>query len=134
MSVEAYVIAALVDEGSPKKAFQAGVTEDDFEFHDEEFAWIIGRAERRKPITPRLFKKQFPEFDFIKPRESIGDLIEELKQERAYLTISSAIEQIIAGEAPLDQENALEKALELRELLGDALKIHAPQSDVLIKG
>ena len=134
MSVEAYVIAALVDEGSPKKAFQAGVTEDDFEFHDEEFAWIIGRAERRKPITPRLFKKQFPEFDFIKPRESLKDLMEELKQERAYLTISSAIEQIIAGEAPLDQENALEKALELRELLGDALKIHAPQSDVLIKG
>lgn len=135
MSVEAYVIAALVDEGSPKKAFQQGVTSDDFEFHDEEFDWIVDRAGQRKPINPRLFKKQFPEFDFIRnKKESTFDLIDELKSERTYLTISSAIEQIIAGEAPLDQENSIEKALELRELLGDALKIHAPQSDVLIKG
>lgn len=134
LSVEAFVITALVEEGTPKKAFQAGITSDDFEIHDEEYEWIVRRAEIRKPITPRLFKKAFPEFDFIPSREPLTDLLDELKQERAYLTISSAIEEVIAGEIPLDQENAVERALLLREILGEALKIHAPQSDVLIKG
>jgi hypothetical protein len=133
MSVEAFVVAALVDEGSPKKAFQAGVTTDDFEIHDEEFQWIIDRAERRKPITPRLFKRQFPEFDFILPKERLGDLLDELKQERAFLAVSGAIDEIYSGDNPLSQENAIEKAMQLREVLADTLKLHAPHSDIAIK-
>jgi hypothetical protein len=133
ISVEAYVIAALVDEGSPKKAFQAGVSTDDFEIHDEEFQWIVSRAEKRKPITPRLFKKQFPEFDFILPSEKMGDLLDELKQERAFVAVSSAIDEIYSGEDPLSQENALAKAMSLREVLGEVVKLHAPHADIAIK-
>lgn len=130
MSVEAFVIASIVDEGSPKKAFQSGISRDFFEFHDEEWDWIVDRTERHKPITPRLFKAAFPEFDFILPQEKLGDLIEELKQERAYLAITSGIEEVLTG---LDQENAIEKAMELREVLDASLKSHAPHSDVMIK-
>jgi hypothetical protein len=134
VSVEAMVIAALVDEGSPKKAFQVGVTTEDFEIHDEEFEWIIRRAEQRKPISPRLFKRQFPEFDFILPKEHLGDLLDELKQERAFLAVTSALDEIYTGDDPLSQENAAEKAILLREMLGDVLKLHAPHSDIAIKG
>jgi hypothetical protein len=130
LSVEAFVLAALVDEGTPKKAFQAGISREDFEMHEEEWDWIISRAEKRKPITPRLFKQAFPEFDFIIQREPIPALIEELKKERAYVSISSGIDDVLAD---LDQENAVEKAAHLREILGEVLKLHAPNSDVLIK-
>lgn len=127
------MVAALVDEGSVKKAFQAGVTQDDFEIHDEEFDWIVRRAESRKPITPRLFKKQFPEFDFLLPKERLGDLLDELKQERAFVAVTSAIDEIYTGDDPLSQENAVDKAIILREVLGDVLKLHAPHSDIAIK-
>ena len=133
MSVEALVIAALVDEGSPKRAFQSGVAADDFELYDEEFDWMILRAERRKPINPRIFKQKFPDFDFILPRDNLGELLEELKQERAFTAVSSAIDSIFTDEDPLSSENAIEKAMALREILGEQLKIHAPHSDVAIK-
>jgi hypothetical protein len=131
MSVEALVIAALVEEGSVKKAYQSGVGQDDFEIHDDEWLWLCSRAERRKPINVRLFKKAFPEFDFILPRERLKDLLDELKQERAYIAISSGIEEVLSD---LTQENAVEHALRLRELMGEALKIHAPNSDAMLKG
>lgn len=133
MSVESLVIAALVDEGTPKRAFTAGVSEDDFEIHDEEFAWIVRRAENGKPISPRLFKKQFPDFDFILSKEHLGDLLDELKAEKVFVAVSSALDEIYSGDDPLSQENALDKASSLREILGDVLRVHAPQSDVLIK-
>lgn len=133
MSVEALVIAALVDEGSPKRAFQAGVEEDHFEIYEEEYAWIVSRAERRKPINARLFKDSFPDFDFILSTEPLSELLEELKQERAYVAVHSAIENVLYQSEPMDKENALEKALAMREILGDILKTHAPQSDVEIK-
>lgn len=133
MSVEALVISKLVDDGSLKKAFQAGITAEDFEIHDEEWAWIIRRAEQRKPINARLFKKAFPEFDFISGREKLNDLLDELKAERAYVAISSAIEELWTGDDPLSQENAVDKAIMLREILGDTLKLHSPYSDIAIK-
>lgn len=130
MSVESYVIASLVEEGSPKIAFQAGITGDDFEIHEEEFAWLVQRAEKRQPITPRLFKQQFPDFDYIKSRERLIDLIEELKQERAYTEISSAIEETVTT---LNQENAIEQAMVLRDVLGGALRTHAPNAEAFMK-
>jgi len=133
LSVEAYVIAGLIDEGSPKRAFQAGISRDDFEIYDEEFDWIIARAEKRKPITARLFKQRFPEFDFILPGENLADLFDELKSERAYISIASAIEGVFEGDDPLDRDNAIEKAQHLREILGDSLRLHAPQSDIAVK-
>lgn len=130
MSVESLVIAELVAEGSPKKALQLGITDDDFEIYDEEFAWLLERAERQKPINPRLFKQAFSDFEFIRPHERVEDLIDELKQERAYLAVASAIDEISQD---LTGENAMEKAAQLREILGDTLRIHNPASDVLLK-
>jgi hypothetical protein len=133
VSVEALVISKLVDEGSLKKAFQAGITHEDFEIHDEEWNWLIQRAGTRKPITARAFKRTFPEFDYMPVSDKLQDLIEELKQERAFVAISSAIDEVFSGDDPLGQENAVEKAAELRESLGATLKIHSPYSDVAMK-
>lgn len=133
MSVEALVISALVDEGSPKRAFQAGITTEDFELYDEEYDWLCLRAERRKPINPRLFKAKFPDFDFMLPQENLGELLDELKKERAFTAVSSAIDSVFTDDDPLDVDNAIEKAMALREILGEQLKIHAPHSDVAIK-
>jgi replicative DNA helicase len=130
VSVEALVVAALVEEGSPKRAFMAGITTEDFELHDEEFDWIVFRAEKRKPINTRLFKKQFPEFDFIRSREKLADLLDELKQERAYVAVSSGIDEVLLD---LSADNAIEKASLLREVMGNVLKLHSPNSDVLVK-
>jgi replicative DNA helicase len=134
VSVEAFVIAELVEEGSPKRAFQEGITERDFDLHDEEFAWIVERYEKRKPVSVRLFKKKFPDFDFVRSDEKLTDLIEELKNERAYIAISTAIDDILAGEDPMDNENALDKAAHLREILSDVLRAHSAASDALIFG
>lgn len=133
MSVEQFVIVRLVQDGSPKRAFAAGISQDDFVIYDEEWEWIVTRAEQHKPISPRIFKRDFPEFEFVHSGEKVGDLLDELKQERAYLAVSSAIDEIVNGDEPLEQENAIEKAQQLREILGGVLKIHAPQSDVSIK-
>jgi hypothetical protein len=133
LSVESYLISALVDEGSPKLALQAGVTSEDFEIYDEEWNWIVARADKRKPISPRLFKQRFPEFDFLMPQEKISDLLNELKQERAFVAVSSAVDEIFTGDDPLSPENAIDKAFQLRDILGDVLKLHSPNTDVAIK-
>ena len=133
MSVELFVISALVDEGSPKRAFQAGINPEDFEYYEEEWNWIVNRAENHKPINARLFKKQFPEFEYILPRENVGDLIDELKQERAFVAVSAAIDEMLGGESPLDQDNAIEKAVMLREILGDVVKSQGVHSDFFVK-
>jgi replicative DNA helicase len=132
MSVENFVIAALVDEGSAKRAFQAGITESDFEIADEEFHWIVEQYERKKPVTKRLFKKKFPEFEFIESNDKLSDLLDELKQEKAFVTISSAIDEILGGDEPLDSDNALDKAIELREVLSSVLRAHSMSSETLI--
>lgn len=122
-----------MQEGSPKRAFQAGVSADDFEIHDQEFAWIVSEAEKRRVVNARRFKQKFEEFDFIVPRENIGDLLDEFKRERAYVAVGSAIDEIYSGEDPLSHDNAIERAQQLREILGDVLKTHSGNADVKIK-
>lgn len=133
MSVEALVISKLVEDGNLKQAFQAGITQDDFELHDEEWQWLIQRAATRKSISPRQFKKRFPEFDYLPPPDKIQDLLDELKAERAFVAISSAIDDVFSGDDPLGQDNAVDKAVQLRESLGDVLKVHSPYSDIAMK-
>ncbi len=133
MSVEALVISKLVEDGSLKQAFQAGITQDDFELHDEEWQWLIERAATRKVISPRRFKQRFPEFDYLPTNDKLGDLLDELKQERAFVAISSAIDEVFTGDNPLGQDNAVDKAVQLRESLGDVLKTHSPYADVALK-
>lgn len=130
MSVESLLISELVAEGSVKKAFQSGVTEEDFDLCDEEFKWLELQAEKRLPITVRRFRKKFPEFEFVQSGERVQDLIEELKQERAYVMVRSALDET---EIDLEHENAVDKAVALREVLGEVVRVHAPASDTLIK-
>jgi hypothetical protein len=133
MSVEALVISGIVDEGDLKRAFQAGLTRECFEIYDEEFEWIRDRYESRRPFGSRIFKQKFPEFDFLLPNENLVDLIEELKREQAYLAVASAIDEIYTGDDPLSQDNAMDKAIALREILGDVVRTHAPNSDIAVK-
>src|SRR5215831_5193498 len=133
MSIESFVIAALSSEGSLKKAFQAGIDMDSFDLCDEEFAWMVQRTESKQSISPIFFKRKFPEFDFVLSNESTTDLIEELKKERAYIAISSAIDELLGGEYPLDADNALEKVDGFREVIEDVRRMSKLNSDVLVK-
>jgi hypothetical protein len=130
MSVEQLVLSELVREGSPRKMFQAGITPEYFEMYDDEIKWVCDRYERRKEITPRLFKRKFPDVELLPTSERIQDLLEELRQERAFISIGSALDDIGAS---IDHENAIEKAMELQEILREVVRQHAPASDVMLK-
>jgi DnaB-like helicase C terminal domain len=133
MSVENFLVAGLSHEGSIKKALQAGLTPDDFELHDEEFLWMVERTERKEPITPIFFKKRFPEFEFVLCGESMTDLAEELKKERAYIAIQSAIDELLGGEFPLDQDNALDKTADLVEILDNIRRSTGTSNNVVVE-
>lgn len=123
MSVEAAVITLLIEDGTPKKAFQHGITAGDFDMYDEEFQWIENRAANKQPINPRIFRERFPDFEWLVPNEILGDLLSELKQERAFTSLSAALETVEDG---LDIENAVEKANELRDLLSEIVRAYSP--------
>lgn len=129
MSVEAYVLAAIVEEGSPKKAFQAGVLKSDFQMYDEEWDWIITQVECKRKINWRRFQQAFPDFERVVPDERLQELCEELKAESAFTAISSAMEQVQEEMTP---ENVIEKASFLHEILTDALRMHSPVNDVMM--
>lgn len=131
MSVEAFVVAAVVDEGTPalKKLFQAGVQRTDFPTYEEEFAWIVMQAEAKRPINWRRFQEEFPEFERVVPKERLQDLCEELKMETAFMTLHSALDQTVEELSP---SNAIEKASFLREIVQEVLRIHAPHSDIVL--
>jgi len=129
MSVESLVVSEVVHEGSPRKMLQAGITLEYFIMCDEEVKWIIDQYERRKAITPRRFKQKFPDFELVRSQERMPDLLEELKQERAFSSISAALDSI---GMTLDVENAVEKALELQEVLKEVIREHTPASEVIV--
>lgn len=130
MSVESFVISELVKRGTPREAFRAGLTVDDFDVYSEEFQWIVDQTERGMKVNPRRFKQKFPDVDLVRSGERVQDLIADLKRERAFLGVRSALDSI---DDELDHDNALEKAAQLREILFDVLRTHSPQSDTLIK-
>lgn len=125
------VIAGIVDEGTPKGAYQAGINKYDFEFAQEEFEWIENRFQQRKSVTRRLFCERFPEFEYVRPKEKLADLYDELKTERAYSSVASLIESVSETLLP---ENAVDTAEHMREVLGDVVKLYSPHSDISIKG
>jgi len=129
VSVEALVIAELVHAGSPRKMFLEGITKEYFEMHEEEVEWIIDQYERRKAITPRRFKQQFPDFDLVRSQERMPDLLEELKQERAFISVNAAFD--IGSSVTV--ENSLEKLVEFMEIGKQILHEHTPVSDVDLK-
>lgn len=129
MSVESFVIAACVEEGSPKKALQAGISVVDFQLHDEEFGWLMSQVERKRPINWRRFQETFPEFERVIPNERLQDLCDELKREAGYNALVTALDQI-ANE--LSPENVIEQAEFLREVTGDIVRVHSPMNDVIL--
>lgn len=130
MSVEALVVAGLVEAGSPKAAYQHSVNKHDFEIFTDEFEWLERRFESRKPVTRRVFQERFPEFEFVAPKEKIEDLLEELRTEKAYSQIASLVETVSETLLP---ENAIDTADHMREVLSDVLKSYSPNSDIDIK-
>lgn len=129
MSVESLVIASLVEDGSPKKAFQAGLGREDFPSYDEEWDWLCESAERMRTVNWRRFKNAFPDFERIVPSERTQDLCEELRQETAYFSLNSAIESVAEALMP---DNVVEQAEFLREKIGELLRLTGHQSDVLL--
>lgn len=129
MSVEAFCIAALVDEGSPKKAFQAGVVPRDFVMYEEEFEWVVDRASRQRSINRRVFQQAFPDFEWVVPNERLQDLLVELKDESGYSQLRAAMEQVSDELTP---DNFTEKADFLREVIANVLRVHSPASDVIL--
>ena len=129
MSVEAFVIAAVIEEGSPKKAWQAGITSDDFSQYEEEWNWIVASTESKRVINWRRFQIEFPEFERVIPNERLQDLCNELKQESAFMAIVTALEQV---QDEIKPDNALEKGEFLREIVTDVLRVHSPQNDLML--
>lgn len=129
MSVEAFVVAALVEEGSPKKAYQANVSSDDFTIYDDEFKWLERRAEIRKPINKRIFLERFPDFEWTPPKEEVKELLEELKSECAYRDFRALLD---IADSDLTPDNVIEIAGATREKLGNVLRLTSPHSDVFV--
>lgn len=127
MSVEAYVIAAIIDEGSPKKAFQAGISKTDFIMHEDEFDWIVQQMEGKRPVNWRRFQNEFPDFEKVILDERLQDLCIELKREAAFVQISSALNQVADELTP---ENSMDKAHFLYEVMMEVLRAHSPSSDI----
>lgn len=124
------MISALVEQGTIRPAYQAGISIRDFTIYDEEFEWLEKRVETRKPINRRLLCERFPDFEFALSKERLEDLLEELKAEKAYSMVASLLESV--GESLLP-ENALTTAEHMREVLADVVRMYSPHSDIAIK-
>ncbi len=129
MSVESFVIAALIEEGSPKKAYQANVSLDDFTIYDDEFKWIERRTETRKPINKRIFLERFPDFEWTPSKEDTVELIEELKTENAYRDFRAVLD---IADTELTPDNVVDIAGRTREQLSHVLRLTSPHADVFV--
>jgi replicative DNA helicase len=128
MSAEAAAISAVVREGAGglRKVYQHGVSRQDFQTYEEEFAWIEERVSQRAAISQRVFRRRFPDFEWLPTDERLADILIDLKNERAFIEVNSLINTIATE---LEVENAVEKAEAAREILGDITRLHAPASD-----
>lgn len=124
------VLAAIIEEGSPKKVYRAGVGKQEFQIFGDEFEWIEKQFEARKPISRRVFCDRFQDFEFVVPKEPLDDLLIELKNERAYSQIAALLESVDESILP---ENAIETAEHMREVLAEVLRSYSPYSDINIK-
>jgi replicative DNA helicase len=131
VTVEPLVLAAIVEEGTPRKAYLEGISAEDFELYDEEFEWIEKRAERRQPITPRAFREKFPDFEWVLAKEPLKDLLDELRREQAYVRLNALIETVADN---LNVDNALDLSESMFEIVSEIRRQYAPQSDFFISG
>jgi replicative DNA helicase len=129
MSVELFVVASAVEEGSLKKLFQAGIQRSDFVMCEEEFDWLLSQTENKRAINWRRFQQAFPDFERLISNERLQDLCEELKSEVAYQQLHSAIRQVADDLTP---DNTVDQADFLREVIADVLRVHTSASDLLL--
>lgn len=129
MSVESYVVAACVEESSPKKALQAGITTTDFSLYEDEFSWLLQQMESKRPINWRRFQEAFPDFERVISNERLQDLCDELKREAGFNTLISALDQVADALSP---DTVIEQAEFLREITGDVLRNHSAINDVML--
>jgi hypothetical protein len=130
MSVEQYVLSAIVDEGDPRRAFRAGINKTNFQIYEDEWEWLVRRYEKNKPINRRIFCERFEDFEYIVSKEPVDDLLSELKDEKAYSDVYSLI---ASASETLLPENAVEQAELMREVLSDVVKTHSPHSEISVK-
>jgi hypothetical protein len=128
MSVEAYALAALVEEGTGglRKLYQHGVTAEDFQVYEDEFKWVEERAAERKAINPRIFRRAFPDFEWTPTEERLQDLLDDLKNERAFTATKALVHELSMG---LEVDNAIDMAQFARDSLAEITRLHAPASD-----
>jgi hypothetical protein len=133
MSVEAITLAAIVSEGigGLRKVYQHGVSAQDFPTHEEEFAYIEERAASRKPFNARIFRRAFPDFEWLPTDERLQDLLADLKNERAFIEFNSAMNTM---SEELSVDNAIESATTMRDMLGEVVRLHSPVSDHTLIG
>lgn len=133
MSVEASVVAAIVEEGTSglRKLYQAGLAAKDFPSYEDEVQWIEQRISNRKPVNPRIFRQRFEDFDWLPTKERLHDLLEEFRQERAFIDLNTLIETVTNE---LEVDNAVDKAEFMRDNLSEITKLYSPKSDVLLAG
>lgn len=134
MSVEALVIASIVNEGvgGLRKVYQQSISTEDFVTYEEEFRWIEDRVAHKLPINKRVFIRKFPDFEFLPPEERLQDLLADLKNERAFMDMRALLETI---SDELEVDNAVEKAQQAHDILRQITHQHAPSSDfALISG
>lgn len=134
MSVEVITISCIVDEGGSalRRLYGKGITAKDFALYETEFKWIEKRLALRKPLNRRVFRQKFQDFDYMPPRgETIDDLAYLLKEERAYEELNTFLSTL---SEELQPDNALDLAVQGRELLGALTRKHAPMSDIDLDG
>lgn len=132
MSVEASVVAAIIEEGigGLRKLYQAGLSSNDFPTYEDEITWAEKRLTMQKPISERIFLRRFEDFDWLPPKESLPELLEEFKSERAFIDLNELLNVTLQD---LEYDNAVEKAEFLREQLTSVTRFHNA-SDVLLVG
>lgn len=130
VSAEVLAIASVVEDGAAalRKLYAEGVSYKDFVVWEEEFRWVEKRLAQRKPLNRRVFRQKFPEFEWPGvPVESIEDLCQELRDERAFEEVSGIIGGIAEN---LQRDNAVELAVQAREQLAVVSRSFLPMSDV----
>lgn len=129
MSVEALAVTAVVEQGAIalRKLYAEGISSHDFPIYEEEFKWIEKRLSAKKTLNRRVFRQRFPDFEWMVPDEPVADLALELKEERAFEAMNTAVTTITEE---LEKDNAIELAVKLREELSRITRAHSPLSDV----
>jgi RecA/RadA recombinase len=129
MSTEVLAICAVVDEGASalRKLYGASISSKDFIVYDEEFKWLERRFNNRKTVNRRVFQQRFPDFEWMRPTETVQELAAELRDERAYEQVANLIETLGQG---LERDNAVELAIVAREQLSAVTRSYAPAMSV----